>query len=212
MSQNIIPAPWAAGSFEAEAPFASVVDPRIHYTVEAVRTIPEMQARKDDLFKLVYQPAGVTDVQYKDMIAKGIQDEVVIIALTSRGKPPVYVPSSYLKSFPLVDGVIYERICVIADLGACPPEFKDRINAAVDHINNYIKKSMGIANPKTSIGTIPTRGYTSKEQAAAWENTRKTAIEEEPSDLIRAEKLTLENQQLYAIIKEQEDIIKALQP
>lgn len=212
MSQNIIPAVYAAGSFEAIPPFTNVVDPKIFYTVEAVRTVPEMQALKVDLFKTVFQPAGVDEPTYKDMVERAIQDGVVVISLTSRGREPVYVLSSHLKSFPLVDGVIYERMCIITDLGACPPALKDRLNAAIDHINNYVKNSMGIANPKTVLGTIPTRGYVSKEQAEAWEKTRQAAIIEEPSDLVRAEKLTVENQQLYAYIAELEAQLKALNP
>ncbi|AEV89695.1 putative virion structural protein [Pseudomonas phage OBP] len=212
MSSNIIPAVYAAGSFEALPPFTNVVDPKIFYTVEAVRTVPEMQALKVDLFKTVFAPAGVDETTYKDMVAKAISDDAVVVSLTSRGREPVYVLSTYIKSFPLVDGVIYERMCIITDLGACPPATRDRINAALEHFANYVKKSMGIANPKVSLGTMPTRGYVSKEQAEAWEKTRQTAIVEEPSDLVRAEKLTVENQQLYAYIAELEGQLKALNP
>lgn len=212
MSQNIIPAVYAAGSFEAIAPFDSVVDPKIFYTVEAVRTVPEMQALKVDLFRTVFAPAGVDEATYGDMVARAIQDGAVVISLTSRGREPVYVLSTHMKSFPLVDGVIYERMCIISDLGAVPPALKDRINAAIDHFNNYIKNSIGIASPKTFIGTIPTRGYVSKEQSESWEKSRQTSITEEPSDLVRAEKLTVENQQLYAYIAELEAQLKALNP
>lgn len=212
MSQNLIPAVWAEGSFEANSPFNTIVDPAVFYTVESVDTVQMLLAEKVDIWKLVLEPVGIAQDQAQTYIDQAITDEAVVIALTSRGNKPVYVLSTYMKSFPLVDGVILEHICIIADLGACPPGFKDRINAAVEHINNYIKTSIGIQNPRTTIGVVPTRAYISKEQSDAWEKTRQQAITENPSDLARNEKLVTENQQLYAYINELEERLKATNP
>lgn len=209
---NIIPAIEAAGKFEASAPFDTIVNPDIFYTVEAIRTIPEMQARKLDMFKDVFEPAGVTAEEYQETLETAISENAVVITLTSRGAPPINLLSTSLISFPMVDGVIYERYCIISDLGACPPALAGVINSAIDHFNSYIKASLGIANPTTVLGTIPTRGYVSKEQADAWENTRREAITTEPSDVVRIEKLVTENQQLYAYVKELEDRIKSYNP
>lgn len=208
MSEKIIPAVYAAGAFTASPPFDTVVKQEIYFTVEAVRTIPEMQALKLDLFKLVFEPVGVDANSYQTVLERAIAEEAVVVTLTSRNNPPVYVISSYLTSFPLVDGVTYERFCIITDLGAVPPSLKDRVNAAVDHINNYVRDSIGIANPKTTIGTIPTRGYVSLEQSQAWEKSRQAAIVEEPSDLLRLEKALIEVAELKAYIVELENTIK----
>ncbi|QYN80130.1 hypothetical protein PQD71_gp196 [Kosakonia phage Kc263] len=187
MSENIIPAVWAAGKFEAEAPFNQIVKADAYYTVEAVRTVSEMLALKVDLYKLVFQPAGVAQENYQDLLDNAKSLNAVVITLTSKNAAPVYVLSNYLKSFPLVDGVIYERVCIIADLGACPPTLKDRINSATDHFKNYLKDSVGIANARVTIGTVPQRAYVSKEQAQIWENSRQLAITSEPSDLLNLE-------------------------
>lgn len=187
MSENIIPAVWAAGKFEAEAPFNQIVKADAYYTVEAVRTVSEMLALKVDLYKLVFQPAGVAQENYQDLLDNAKSLNAVVITLTSKNAAPVYVLSNYLKSFPLVDGVIYERVCIIADLGACPPTLKDRINSAIDHFKNYLKDSVGIANARVTIGTVPQRAYVSKEQAQIWENSRQLAITSEPSDLLNLE-------------------------
>lgn len=212
MSSNLIPAPWAAGSFEANAPFNLVVSPEIFYTVEAIHTVQEMLAAKDDIYTLVLQPAGITQDQSQQYIDEAVSNEAVVITLTSRGAAPVRLLSTYLKSFPLVDGVIYERYCIISDLGACPPSLKDRINSAIDHFNEYLKNAVGIATPRTVLGTIPTRAYVSKEQADGWEKTRQAAITENPSDVVRIEALTTENQQLYAYITQLENQLKAKNP
>lgn len=209
MSSTFIPAVWSAGSFEANPPFDQVVKPEIFYVVEAVRTIPEMQALKLDLFKMVFEPVGVQDTEYQGLLDTALAQEAVVVTLTSRGRPPVYVLSNYLKSFPLVDGVIYEHLCIIADLGAVPPALKDKVQSVQDHFNEYIKNAMGIPDARVTLGTIPTRGYTSKEEAESWEITRQSAITENPSDVYRLEQALAENRAQAAYIKELEDQLKA---
>lgn len=187
MSENIIPAIWAAGSFVAAPPFDVVVNPKTYYTVEGTRTISEMLAEKENLFNMVFAPAGITQEDFQGALDAAIAANAVIITLTTKGRAPVHIPSTALKSFPLVDGVIYERLCFIADLGAVPPSLKDRVNSGIEHFKNYIKDSLGIADATVTIGTVPLRGYVSKEQAEVWENTRKNAITKEPSDRLQLE-------------------------
>lgn len=209
MSENIIPAIWAAGKFEANPPFNQVVNADRYYTVEATRTVSEMQALKVDLFTLIFQPVGIAQEAYQDLVDTAKSANAVIITLTSKDAAPVYVLSTYLKSFPLVDGVIYERVCIIADLGACPPTLKDRVNSAIDHFKNYIKDSIGISDARVTIGTVPLRSYVSKEQALAWEGTRAAAITNEPSDALQLEKANKTIAALQTYIGELEGILKA---
>lgn len=207
MSQNIIPQLYAAGSFEANAPFDSVVNPGTFYTVEAIQTPSELQGLKTDLFKVIWEPAGVTKENYQNQLAELIAVKGAVIVLTAKNKQPVYVPSTYIKSFPLVDGVIYERVCIITDCGSVPPAFKDVLNSAIDHFNNYMKDNYGLENPNTVLGTISSRGYVTKEQAAAWELTRQNAIKDNPSDLIRLETALKVNAQQAAYITELEQAL-----
>jgi hypothetical protein len=185
MATTIIPPLWLAGSFEADTPFATVVNPAEFYTVEGTDGVDDFQAKTPNIFKMVYQPAGITETEYLPLLEELKKIKGVILTLTSKNNPPVYVPSNYIKSFPLTDGVVYEHICFISNLGAVPPELKDKVNAALDHFDNYLKDMVGIDNPKTVIGVIQKRGYVPKEQADAWENTRLTKVKENPSDLIR---------------------------
>ena len=206
---NMIPGLRSAGKFVANAPFDKVVDETIFFTVEAIRTIPEMQALKLDLFTLVFAPVGYVEADYQTQLDKAIADQAAVISLTSRGRGPVYVLSTFLKSFPMVDGVVYEHLALITSLGACPPSMKDKVNNAIDHINNYIKASFGIDNPNTTIGTIPTRGYVSREDAVAWEKSRRLAITEEPSDAVRLAQIEKENIELKTYIAQLEALVTA---
>ena len=172
---NNIPAVFAAGSFEAIAPFDTVVKPNVYYTVEAVRTIKEMQALKLNMYDLIFKPVGVKEEDYQTILNRAISINAVVVCLTAHNKDRVYVLSDYLKSFPLVDGVSYERMCLIVDLGACPPSLKDELSSTQNYIQQYVKATMGI-DSTVNLGTVPTVGYVSYEQYQTNETTRKNAI------------------------------------
>jgi hypothetical protein len=84
---------------------------------------------------------------------------------------------------------------------------KDRINVAIEHINNYVKESVGIKEPNTTLGTIPTRGYVSRETAENWERSRQLQITEEPSDTIKLAEANKTISELQIYIKELEATI-----
>lgn len=188
MSANVIVAPNTQGMFEAEAPFDKVVDPKAYYTVQSLRSPAEMLANKVDLFKLVWEPAGATELDYQQQLASLTAASGMFLVLSAKNKPLVYLPSTFVKSYPAVDGVLYEHLCIILDCGAVPGTFKDVLNSGLDHCVNYLKDNYGMENPTATIGTIQTRAYIPKEQAAAWENSRQQRIKENPSDLVRANK------------------------
>lgn len=212
---NNIPSLRAAGKFVVDAPFTKVVSDTTFYTVEATRTIPEIQALKDaDLFAMVYAPLGYDKTKPEDvtevngLIETAISQNAAVVTLTSRGRGALHVLSTYIKSFPLADGVIYERLGIVADLGPCPPSMKERINNAVAHFESYIKGAFGIEQPNVTIGTVPIRGYVSKEVAEAWENSRQLRITQEPSDTIIIEALRRQVVELQTYVAKLEDAIK----
>lgn len=200
----------AAGKYVVSGPYDKVVDPDIFYTAEAIRTLPEMQAIRPqiNLFELVFKPVGYDEATADTEITKAIADNAVVVTLTSRGRPPVYVLSTYIISFPVANGVIYERMGVTVDLGPCPPSMKDKINNLIVHMNEYVKGAFGIENPNASMGTIPLRGYVAKDTAEAWEASRQLRITQEPSDTVQLEIYKKENAELKIYITSLEEALK----
>lgn len=182
--QNIIPAIGAAGRFEAIAPFSTVVNPNTFYTVEATRTIPEMQGLKIKIYERVFKPIGLSEADYPTVLEKAISENAVVVSLIPRSGPPVYVLTTYLKSFPLVDGYSYERMCIVTDCGALPPEMKDNLVLAMQHFDTYIKAHFGVEG-KSTLGTVPVIGYVSKNEHDVFETTRKNTITDDSNDLSR---------------------------
>ena len=187
--QNMIPAINAAGRFEAAAPFDQIVNQSTYYTVEATRTIHEMEGAKLDLYSLVFQPVGVTPEDFPLVVKRAKDAGAIICALLDRNGAPVYVPTTYLTSFPLVDGVSYERMCMIADLGPVPPSMALAMQQVLDHTEQYITATMGITSV-VRLGTVPTVGYVSQQQADAYENTRKSQITDASNDVAKVRTLT----------------------
>lgn len=205
---NMIPAPWAAGQFEATAPFDKVVDEGVYYTVEAIRTVSEMQGANQDLYAKVLEPAGIPKDETTEFLDTLLKAKAVIIVLTSTGNAPVYVPSTYLASFPSVDGVVYEHMCLVVDLGAVPPQLAEKIQDQLDYIKQYVATGIGV-DATVQVGVIPTKTYTPKQQADLWENSRQLKIAGSTNLIIENEALKQDKIEREAYIVKLENDIKA---
>lgn len=207
-TNNIIPSIDARGRFEALAPFDAVVKPEVYYKVEAIRNLHEMEALKLDLYTLVFQPVGVSVDDFPKVLERARSSNAKVLSLLDRTDTATYVLTTYLKSWPLVDGVSYENMCCIISYGAVPPSMKDTLALTMQHYKEYTEANVGI--PVTvSLGTIPTIGYVSKDQYDAYENTRKAKITATNNDAARALELERKLSDAQQYIAELEaDIIK----
>lgn len=191
LSQNLIPSLRAAGRFEASAPFDTLVKISTYYSVEALRTIEEMEAMKLNLYALVFEPVGVKEEDYSQVLERARAAGSVVVVLTSRSSAPVYVLSGYFKSFPQVDGVAYERMVLVADLGACPPALKPALEQCRSHMSAYIADTVGI-EASVQLGTVPTIGYVTAEESRVFETTRLNKIKAGENDVARLRTLEAE--------------------
>lgn len=203
---NIIPEIGATGSFVALAPFDRVVDPQYMYTVEALRTPEELHYSKADTYLMIGEPAGLSKEDTKALMDEIEAADGVVVTIAAPGLDTLHVPSIYFKSFPQIDGVLYERLCFIIDLGAVPPAMKDQLNAFQVHLKDQAKAITGIADPEVHVGVTPTKAYVSKEQAEVFENTRKAQITKSAADTIRIRELEesqIKDRKYIAILEEQ---------
>lgn len=204
MADNtIIPALRVTGRFEVAAPFDRVINPMATYTVEAIRTVGEMQGLNINIYQRVFAPLGVDQPTYLTMLEQIVQAGGVIITLIPRKGAPVYVVSTYLKSFPLVDGFLYERMVVVTDIGALSSDMKPALEEAVAHFHDWVLQHYGIES-SVKIGTVPVIGYVSQFEHETMETARKNRITDNQSDLAKSLSMekTIASQQAY--IKELE--------
>lgn len=186
---NLIPSMNASGRFEASAPFDAVVDTAKYYTVEAMHTIHEMESKKLDVYTLVFEPVGVLKDDFPTVLARAKAAGAIVVGLMDRTGAEVYVLSTYLVAFPLTNGVSYERMCLVADLGPCPPTMKETVAQVQSHMQQYILDTIGV-DATVRLGAVPTIGYVSAEQAAVYETTRKNKITDSNNDVAKIKNLT----------------------
>lgn len=185
MADNqIIPSLKVVGRFEALAPFDRVVNYMASYTVEAIRTVGEMQGLNINIYQRVFAPLGVDQATYLTMIDQIAQAGGVIVTLIPRKGAPVYVASTYLKSFPLTDGFVYERMVLVSDLGALSSDMKPALDEAMTHFQDWIFQHYGITST-VKLGTVPVIGYVSQFEHETMETTRKNRITDNQSDLAK---------------------------
>jgi len=199
MADNtIIPALRVTGRFEAAAPFDRVINPMASYTVEAIRTVGEMQGLNINIFQRVFAPVSVDQATYLTMLDQIVAAGGVIITLIPRKGAPVYVVSTYLKSFPLVDGFIYERMVLVTDLGSLSTDMKPALEEAITHFHDYVLQHYGITST-VQLGTVPVIGYVSQFEHETMETARKNRITDNQSDLAKSLSMekTIASQQAY---------------
>lgn len=210
MANNIIPEIGAAGSFEALPPFDKICDPKLFYTVEALRTVEELNSSKVNTHLLVGAPVGITSDDSAAMMIDIQNDKGVIVTIAAPGLPTLNIPSTYFKSFPLIDGMLYERLCYIVDLGPVPPTLKDQLNTFQKFLKDQTSAITGIEEPEVFLGTVPTKSYVSKEQATVFENKRQAAVTKSASDAARVKVLEAEQIADRKYIKVLEEQLRAL--
>lgn len=205
---NMTPWIYAEGLFTAKSPFNTVVDPTVAYKVEAVRTINEIQLAGRDVYELALKPVGISKDNATDYIDAMIHDNACIVTLTRRQGPTVYVPTTYLTSYPMVDGVVFERLCLIVDCGSCSPDTKNRLDDTLQGVRLVVQKNLGISSPQIQVGTLPERSYVSKTQAEAWENSRLLQIDSLSNPVIENDLLRQQISEYQTYIATLEDAIK----
>lgn len=126
------------GIFNLKIPFNSLLVPQTIYTCQSVRKLSEIAANGDDAYLEYYQPLGITQTDFDN----DKKLDITILSLVSDTGQWVYVPDSYILSYPNINGVTYIAIMLGISLGALPVT-KD-LSALKTIITNVVKDTIGI--------------------------------------------------------------------
>lgn len=201
MARNTPPL-HAKGVYTLAAPWTTVSD--AVYECIAIRDFADFQDRGESVFQRFYVPKGLAQSVYDADLAQ----DAHIITLVSETSPTIFVPDTYIESFPDVSGVAYKRIVLSLLLGPLP----DTVDLT------HLKASLGdLASDITGVvaevneHVAPYAGVVSADQHATLEAARQAAITNRTTD--RATVLTqqtLINAQAARILA-LEDVIRQLQ-
>lgn len=140
---NIIPKIGSRGCYEISAPFDTIIDPNKLYTCTAIRSIKEMVYSQDRPFETIYEPNGLTENNYNTDIA----NSVFIITLTGDAGENIYVPNTYINSYPYINGIVYQSKSMVINLGPLPKD--EDLSTLISRIKDEVQNTIGIVtDPK----------------------------------------------------------------
>lgn len=129
------------GRFSLISPF--VVPPTNSYVCKAVRSIKDLYRDNVDVFGVYYEPVGLSreDLRADEALDANI---VTIVSRTDTHLDVIYVPDTYIESFPNMDNINYNRVVFSIDFGILP-----------DYIDLSAVESMIKSEGAAIIGTEP---------------------------------------------------------
>lgn len=183
----LIPPPGTRGLYSLKAPFKT--EPAVLYTCAAIRGFNDLQNHGEDVFKLYYEPLNLTEANFATDRANG----EYMITLTSDAYAPLYVPSSFILSFPDLSSQPYKWVVLSASLGMLPDALdltfaKDQMAAALSNVIG--------ATVTVQVGSAPYAGVVTPEQHQVLEAARQAKINNRTTDYARVVQLTADKASL----------------
>lgn len=179
---------YATGQWKVIAPFT--VDSQTTYTCKAVRSIEDLEARGVDPFTSFYQPYDITKADYDN----DVKNLVNIVTLMSPTAATLYIPDTYIASYPDTTMMPYSHVVISASLGAVPDTLT--LDDTLERVNEVVKESTGIdTQARVHIAGVMTQGV---------DFTTHLSLENQRLQRIK------DNQSLYAQLNEKDNRIQQL--
>lgn len=133
-----------SGKFELITPFEA--KPNVTYTVSAIREFSDLYIRGIDVYRQYYVVEGIkngTEINGKVFeFSEEAKLKPTIITLEGNDDTVIYVPSTFVKSYPIKNDVPYSRLILSADLGMLPDSVK--LEAILDDVRELIIARFGV--------------------------------------------------------------------
>ncbi|MNU63962.1 hypothetical protein D3C71_532280 [compost metagenome] len=197
---GITPPLLTRGRYTLVQPFVAL--PTVLYTCAAIRTLLECQVAGEDILNEVYTKVGLTKAEYDRDFKAGTK----IVTLLADDSTPIYVPDSYIESYPMYDQRKYTHTILSIDLGALP-DFLNLANLQLE-ISALTSDVVG-KESKVTVHRAASSGLITPEQHEVAEVARLAAITRRTT--YRAEVLKLQREKTALIEQNQVlmDLLKA---
>lgn len=157
-----------SGVFSLYLPFT--LPAGVVYRCSAIRTFSELEKHGIDVYDKYYKPMGIAEDTYKADLGL----KASIITLVSGAGEEVFVPNTYIESYPGDSGVRYSRNVIVIDVGLVP-ETTD-ISYIKDLAVDLVKHNLGVTST-VEIVTAPYTGSVSHDQHVLWETARRAVVQ-----------------------------------
>ena len=205
MSSLIIPTIGSRGFYNLKAPFAALMVDTTPYTCQAIRRLGDYIAFNEDPLNNIYLPYGLTETDFQ----ADLDENMYIVSLQSEQGQWLYVPASYLLSYPLQNGVPYQTYMIGVNLGAIPTSMD--LTAIQTLISNLVYENLGI-KPKMSPVSLSKPILVSSSDSEKIEQARLIRATQKMSDYGRYHQAQVQLQQALEKIQILEAWIKQNHP
>lgn len=184
---SLIPPIGTRGRYSLIAPF--VANGGVMYTCSAIRNFVDLDNLGVDIFNMYYFPNGLEQT----ICDRDRKNNEAIITLTSDTEAPIYVPSSYIASFPDLNVRNYQHVVLSASLGPLP-DYID-LTFAKAAMASALSDILGV-DPTVNVSVAASTGVVSPEDHEALEAARAAAINNRKTPYARVLEQDTEIQQL----------------
>lgn len=199
---RITPPMNAKGLFSLRLPFAA--SPTTVYRVSAIRNFEQMVSEGDDPVSLIYTPVGLDNAAYQADLAAGAS----VIVLMSDTLKPIYVPDTYIDSYPNMGVVPHSWVVASISLGILPDTYD--LTRLMQAIKTAVSDDIGV-EPTVNIAVAPTTDAITQEQYVQNLNARNAAIKNRSTVYAELLKARAENTNLKQSQNQLFDMIEQLQ-
>lgn len=201
----LLPPIGTSGIYKLKAPFDTQLQPNTSYRADSLRRISDYLELGVDPFEEFYDKNGLP----KEIYDQDVQNQVVIAGLVSAAGHWVYVPSTYIISFPDLNGVPYTVMVLGLELGAIP-QYMD-LTGLKNTLANLCQDTIGVM-PTVKEVAISAVSKLSQADHDALEAGRQAKITNTTTDRAKAIALQAQVTALQQQISALQDYIKTKLP
>ncbi|MAP20173.1 MAG: hypothetical protein CL582_04445 [Alteromonadaceae bacterium] len=202
MAVKMTPTVGARGTYQVKTPF-SVTDGKV-YVCEAVRSFDDLYQKNIDVYSQYYEPKGIsreTFTQDKEAKANIV---TLVIDDPSQNREVIYIPDTYILSFPSLGGVRYNRVVLSVDFALLPESIDlDDVKVRLGTVGSEVLGKV----PDVNLHLAPYSGNITESEHEALEASRLDNITYQDTDHAKYLKERQKNQELYERIKTLEKIL-----
>jgi hypothetical protein len=166
---GVVPPLNATGLYTVTAPFK--LQPGAAYQCIATREFRDLSNNNIPVWERYYSPYGLSKEQYQTDVNNG----VVLVTLFSDDYGAVYIPSSFIESYPDLSGVRFRHRIASVSLGAIPDtlpleDFQKKLSELASDV-------VGI-EPTVIIHSVELSDAVSSDDALRFEQARQARIKD----------------------------------
>lgn len=199
MANNLIPAVGTRGRFILKPPFDAAMVPNTLYTLTADRKFDEIDTFGTNIFTQFYDPFKLTEADLNSDRAAGAR----LITLMTANSPPLYVPTTYVQSYPDLSFKPYNQYMAVLSFG---PMAEDTLfEPTIQALKNTTSEFLGV-EPDVHIAFMPLTDIVTPEQHESAEAARQASITNRSTDYARL----YESQAQVALLQQRIQILEKI--